>query len=116
MRRQNEENQSRRALNLETSFSNVGELDIELEFVSLEGHTLGNETRHYKSSDSVNFTAPCLGRCGNGIINFEEKVSSTINASAEYREASQICQELIHVGAKDVCNCELRFKISVSYL
>jgi hypothetical protein len=94
----------------------VSTLNIRMEFVSPEGHSLSSEDRQFSPSDLVDFSAPCQGRCGNGRMDLEGKISQIVNAGQTTCETRGVCQELLYAGANDVCGCELRCVIKVAYL
>jgi hypothetical protein len=116
MRRQGQENQARGAGVLGARYGGVDQLQIQMQFVSREGHILGEEDRVFGANDTVNFTAHCPGRCGNGKTFLDEKINRLTGSHQTSSETMDVCKEMIHHGANEVCGCELRCKITVSYL
>jgi hypothetical protein len=116
MRRQSqEENRHSGGGNLAVRYPNITQLDIRMDFISPEGATLNSEHRVFNATDNVKLSAPCPGRCGNGKVNLDEKISRIINENRTMLETKDICQELIHFGANDTCGCQLHCKITVAY-
>ena len=115
MRWEGQERQYQSAGQLGERFPSVIRLDLEMEFVSPQGHSLSSEHRSFQPNDTVDFSADCVGRCGNGRMDMESVVIQMINNRQTNRDTKGMCREILISGTSDTCNCELRCKISAEY-
>jgi len=116
LRRRELENRDRVAGTLGNRFPSVERLSIELVFLSPQQQTLDRQSRSFEAADVCDFGVSCPGRCGVGSFNLEAKVEKVVTAGEASSESSGKCQEPMYGGSGEVCSCELRCKMSVTYL
>jgi hypothetical protein len=96
-------------------FPGVERLVVALQFLSSHQADLGAETRSFGPSDACNFAVPCPGPCGAGDFNLATKIESVITNRAPASEASGKCGQPLFAGSKDLCGCELKCRLTVTY-
>jgi hypothetical protein len=114
-RRDAQEYVMRSAGSLQTRFPTVSHLDIQMDFVSVQGHVLNSERRTFQPDSTLKFTADCPGRCGNGTMDMESVVNQMITSRQTSRSTNGFCRQTLYPGSSETCNCELRCKITAEY-
>ncbi len=114
-RREGQEQQLHNAGTLGMRFPGLTHLEIQMEFMSPEGHVLNSELRMFEENTRVNFFVDCPGRCGNGRTDMEAVVSQMHNARQTARTAQGRCAQLLFPGSSETCKCELKCKLSASF-
>lgn len=100
---------------LSASYPNVERLMVDLVFTNPQGDVLAERRNEWGPSDPVDFAAPCPGRCGDGRMDLEGKIQETVRRLSADAEGRGKCNRPIYAGAAEVCGCELRARIRVSY-
>lgn len=100
---------------LASRYPTVLRLSIKLNFLSRQGHVLGEDTRAFGPQDSCDFSAPCPGSCGVGDFNLAAKIASVVANRQPVFESKGVCQQRLFAGSNDVCGCQLSCRGEVSY-
>lgn len=96
-------------------YSEVERLSVQMDFYSPQGHLLLQQTREFNPSDTIDFAAPCPGRCGDGRMDLEGKLVSMIQRHETSSQSRAQCGQTFTAGSSDLCGCELRCNIDISY-
>lgn len=91
-------------------------LVISVEFYSAQNHLLDQQTRAFGPEDGCDFIFPCSGECGTGAINLGSAIDQLVAANQSYLETAVKCQERLYAGPRNICGCEIRYKIDASYI
>lgn len=116
LRRAAQERQVTSAGSLLSRFPAVSHLEIQMEFVTHQGHLIGSEQRIFEGDDSLNFSVDCPGRCGKGRMDMEAIVKQMIQDQQNSRTSKGICKETLFTSSSETCNCELRCVITAQYV
>ena len=116
MRRMESEGRGDAAGTLQARYPAAQKLSIHIVFLTPQHQTLGEETRTYAANDTIDFDAPCPGRCGVGSFNLEAKVNSVITSRQTVSESNGKCLEPLYGSSSDSCGCELKCRMEVVYL
>lgn len=93
---------------LEDKFSSLERLSIQLSFYNAKGDFLTESQLSFGRKDLLNLQVDCMGPCGNGKIDMEEKVTQEVQAGKTNWEGRGKCAQLIHFDSGEVCGYELR--------
>lgn len=88
---------------------------VQLEFYDGRGNLLEQRQHSYGPEDEIALQVDCLGPCGHGKMDLEEKFRSMIGSHQTMFDGRAKCTQTLYAGAADVCGYELRCHTKVAY-
>ena len=97
-------------------FPFVKRLNLNVTFMSPQGAMLEEKSLSFGPLDSYNFAFNCPGRCGGGSYDLSMRLEAIVSSRVTETEIVMKCPQPVYAGAAEACACELRAKLSISYL
>ena len=93
----------------------VDRIMMQMDFYDARGNFLDQRSQSFGSNDTILLQIDCVGPCGNGKINLEEKIQDMIRKRESVSDGRARCAQTLYAGSSELCGHELRCHTEIHY-
>jgi hypothetical protein len=117
MRRASGDREARTAGSLKERFPGVESIRLQLTFLTPQQEIYEEGTRTIGPTDTVDFSAPCPGRCGGerGSFDLTKEILTAIEGNRPQSQGRLVCQETMNISTVTPCDFRLEWKSTLHF-